>query len=97
MEWVKRRVFRFQKEDPCHTEVDHVVFFRLRSDGTMWYQVSRLSMSDIFHRVPGGWLNHCWERFLNEKTNAPSLSPGQFHLYFELEMRHLRGVELEDF
>ena len=97
MEWVKRRVFRFQKEDPHHTEVDHVVFFRHRSDGKMFYQVSRLSMSGMIHRIPGGWLNHCWERFLNEKTNAPSLSPADFDFYFELEMRHLRGVELEDF
>ena len=97
MEWLKRRVFQFQREDPHDTEIDRVIFLRHRSDGTMWYQVSRLSMAGIVHRIQGGWLHHCWERFLNEETDVPTVTPEEFDKYFEVEMKHLHGVELEDF
>ena len=95
MEWVKRRVFEFRKEDPCHTEVEHVVFMRHRSDGTMWYQVSRFSMADMIHRLPGGWLHGKWEYFLDSRDPAPIVSPESFDMYFEHEMHQLRGVEVE--
>ena len=96
MEWVKRRVFEFQKEDPCHTEVDHVIFFRHRSDGTMWYQVSRLSMADMIHRLPGGWLHDKWNRFSKEETKVPKVTVEEFDKEFEACMRRMNGVEVED-
>lgn len=95
MEWVKRRVFEFRKEDPCHMELEHVVFFRLRSDGTMWYQVSRLSMADMIHRLPGGWLHDKWERFSKEKTDAPKVSNEEFDKEFAACMNRMGGVEVE--
>jgi len=96
MEWVKRRAFEFQKEDPCHTEVDHVIFFRLRSDETMWYQVSRLSMADMTHRLPGGWLHDKWNWFSKEETKVPKVTVEEFDKEFEACMRRMNGVEVED-
>jgi hypothetical protein len=95
MEWVKRRVFQFQKEYLCHTELDHVIFFRLRSDGTMWYQVSRLSMADMIHRLPGGWLHDKWKRFVSEETDAPKYTSEEFDKEFEALMISRHGVEVE--
>jgi len=95
MEWVKRRVFQFQKNDPCHAELDHVIFFRHRSDGTMWYQVSRLSMADMIHRLPGGWLHDKWKRFSTEETKVPKVTVEEFDTEFEACMNRMHGIEVE--
>jgi hypothetical protein len=95
MEWVKRRVFEYRKEDPSYTELEHVCFVRLRSDGTMWFQVSRLSTADMIHRLPGGWLHDKWKRFLTEETPAMKVSDAEFDEQFLAFMDRMHGVEVE--
>lgn len=96
MEWVKRRIFLFNQERPHHTELEHVLFFRLRGDGTMWYQVSRRSMAGMVHRIPGGWLHNAFQRFSTEETTVPKVSLEEFNQIVEREMKRLQGIEAEE-
>ena len=41
MRWVKERVMEYEWKDPSYTETVHRIYVRLRSDGSMWYQLVR--------------------------------------------------------
>lgn len=41
MHWIKERIMECEWKDPSYVETAHRIHYRFRSDGSLWYQVSR--------------------------------------------------------
>lgn len=50
MRWIKERILEYEWKDPSYTETVHRIHLRLRSDGSLWYQVSR--RGGLYDRYP---------------------------------------------
>jgi hypothetical protein len=94
MQWLKERIFEFQRQDPNYVDVDHVFFLLHRSDGVMFYQLDRTALLQKCDVDPGGRLAYRYERFLNETTNAPKVDAEVYSAEFERLMRKYNGTEI---
>ncbi|MGB6724499.1 MAG: hypothetical protein WBE74_01265 [Terracidiphilus sp.] len=61
MHWVKERILECEWLEPASIEKVHRIHFRFRSDGSMWYQVSR--RGGFYDREPAE-LEKKFSRFL---------------------------------
>ena len=61
MRWVKERVMEYEWKDPSYTKTVHRIYNRLRSDGSMWYQLVR---RDGFYDQEPAELENRFSRFL---------------------------------
>lgn len=91
MEWVKSRVFIYDQEYPNYTDTAHLVFMRLRSDGTMWYQTGRLK---TFAKVR---IEDSFSYFLADtETKAEKFDEAAFDEEFSRQKARYRGTEVNE-
>ncbi len=50
MHWIKERILEAHWMEPDHVETSHLIYTRLRSDGSMWYQIVRRDGEYDHHR-----------------------------------------------
>lgn len=94
MEWVKERILKYEREDANYVDTTHVMFYKHRSDGTVWYQLARWLHISKCDTEPNGRIAQIFNRFLEEKMCSPSMSDEEFDSNFEKMMNRYKGVEI---
>jgi hypothetical protein len=95
MEWVKEKIERFYYEAPQYTETDHVIVWKLRSDGMAFYQAGKAENMRRLDIIPGGRVAHRFDGWLNdERWKALKFTEAQFDEIVFNHMKYHHGAEI---
>jgi hypothetical protein len=89
MHWIKERIMEFERKDPAYAETFHRIYFRFRSDGSMWYQQSR--RGGFYDQNPVE-LEKCFSRFLASVVPVTAHSGWSEQDFDEDFLEHLRQM-----